>query len=209
MNNTKIYHIVHIDNLSSIIANGHLYADAEMRKRSSGSMVIGMNKIKERRLNLQLASHPGLCVGECVPFYFCPRSVMLYLLHMGNHPEVEYHGGQQAVVHLVFDLHKTIDWAEQCGLRWAFTNSNAGSFYFEDFADLADLDVIDWEAVNATRWSGLQDKKQAEFLVEQHFPWELVEEVGVYSFKEFQQVSGIFGIQRKVPLLKIRTEWYY
>ena len=134
---------------------------------------------------------------------------MLYLLHRGNHPEVEYRGGQRAVVHLVSDLYKTVNWAEQNGLRWAFSNSNAGSFYFEDYADLSDLDKIDWEAVKATQWNGRQDKKQAEFLVERCFPWELVEEVGVYSFKEFQHISDILGVQRKVPLFKIHAEWYY
>jgi CxxC-x17-CxxC domain-containing protein len=38
-----------------------------------------MNKIKERRLKLPLSSHFNLFVGDCVPFYFCPRSVMLYV----------------------------------------------------------------------------------------------------------------------------------
>jgi hypothetical protein len=87
-NEPKIYHIVHVDRLASIIAGG-LWCDAEVVRRAPPGTTIGMNAIKQRRLKeLTLASHPGLFVGECVPFYFCPRSIMLYLIYQGNHPEV-------------------------------------------------------------------------------------------------------------------------
>lgn len=91
----KIYHIVHVDRLPSIIMAGGLLCDAEIvRRAAAGSAhgmgtTIGMGSIKHRRLTqLTLASHPGLFVGECVPFYFCPRSIMLYLIHRANHPEL-------------------------------------------------------------------------------------------------------------------------
>ena len=81
----KIYHIMHVDRLPSIIADRHLWSDAEISRRSGlggdTGTTIGMNSIKEMRLTVrQLNSHPGLYVGQCVPFYFCPRSVMLYLV---------------------------------------------------------------------------------------------------------------------------------
>jgi ssDNA thymidine ADP-ribosyltransferase, DarT len=62
-----------------------------------------------------------------VPFYFCPRSIMLYLLHRGNHPELDYTGGQRPIVHLVADLHEIVRWAEAQGVRWAFSDRNAGT----------------------------------------------------------------------------------
>jgi len=46
-------------------------------------------------------------VGDCVPFYFCPRSVMLYLIYQGNHPDLQYHGGQDLVLHLEADLYRS------------------------------------------------------------------------------------------------------
>jgi hypothetical protein len=60
------------------------------------------------------------------------------------------------------------------------TNSNAGSYYFHDFADLNDLDKIDWTALQAMQWSNAKDRKQAKFLIEKRFPCKLVEEIGVY-----------------------------
>lgn len=82
----KIYHIAHVDRLPSIIADGCLWCDAEVERRAPPGT---MNSIKTRRLReLRLDSHPDLHVGDCVPFYFCPRSVMLYLIYQGNHAEL-------------------------------------------------------------------------------------------------------------------------
>jgi hypothetical protein len=58
-----------------------------------------MSTIKERRLRLAIECRPGLRVGDCVPFYFCPRSVMLFLLDRGNHPDLTYRGGQGPILH--------------------------------------------------------------------------------------------------------------
>ena len=67
-----------------------------------------MSEIKQRRLTNPVKCRPGLSVGECVPFYFCPRSVMLYVIHMANHPELKYRGGQGAIVHLEAGLYEAV-----------------------------------------------------------------------------------------------------
>ena len=108
---TQIYHITHVDNLASIVARGGLFSDAGMRSRGGPSAAIGMSTIKERRMQLPLKCHPGDRVGEYVPFYFCPRSIMLYLLYMGNHSEVTYREGQGSIVHLQCDAEAAIEWA--------------------------------------------------------------------------------------------------
>ena len=89
----KLYHIIHVDRLASVIADGHLWCDEAMVARPPVGTTIGMSDIKARRLASELSSHRGLRVGQCVPFYFCPRSVMLYLLHQGNHRNLSYRGG--------------------------------------------------------------------------------------------------------------------
>jgi len=123
----KIYHIVHhVDRLPSIIADRYLWCDAKITQSALPGTTIGMNSIKQRRLKSTLNSHPGLHVGACVPFYFCPRSVMLYLLYRANHPELSYRDGQNPIVHLKFDLHRAVAWAKAKQRRWAFTLSNAG-----------------------------------------------------------------------------------
>jgi len=205
----KIYHIVHVDRLASIIAGG-LWCDAEVGRRTPPGTTIGMNAIKERRLTeLTLASHPGLYVGECVPFYFCPRSIMLYLIYQGNHPDLEYRGGQGPIVHLESDLRQTIHWAEAQGQRWAFTLGNAGSRYFEDRSDLNQLGEIDWNAVNASDWRACKEGKQAEFLIEREFPWELISRIGVLSRTVNDQVLTAVQALAHKPVVEIKPEWYY
>lgn len=212
----KIYHIIHVDRLPSVLAEGCLLSDAEMVNRPDTGTVIGMNEIKRRRLNeLTLTSHPGLLVGQCVPFYFCPRSVMLYLIWQANHPNLGYRGGEGPIVHLEADLGATVRWAEGAGQRWAFTLSNAGAYGFEDRAALDSLDEVDWDAVGANRWSGagvpstVRHGKQAEFLVERHFPWELVERVGVRSREVAQRVSDSLTGRVHRPAMEIKKDWYY
>jgi len=211
----KIYHIVHVDRLASIATGGHLLSDAVMSGRQGAGTTIGMSKIKKRRLTLPLASHPRLNVGECVPFYWCPRSVMLYLIHCDNDPDLIYHGGQQPIVHLEADFQKTVKWAAKNEKRWAFTLSNAGSYYFEDRCQLAQLCEIDWNAVDAIWWSGprvssdVKEKKQAEFLVEECFPWGLVERIGVYSKPIANRVDqALTGVAHR-PLIETKRDWYY
>ncbi len=212
----KIYHIVHVDRLVSIITSDGLACDAAVVQANSAGTTIGMNSIKQQRLNeLHLTSHPDINVGGCVPFYFCPRSIMLYLIYRANHPELTYRGGQGPIVHLEADLFQSAAWAEQNGLRWAFTLSNAGAYYFEDRCDLTQLHEINWDAVQANRWAGngisrsVKEGKQAEFLVERFFSWNQVERIGVRSQAISHQVYTAMKNTTHRPPVEIKPEWYY
>ncbi|MBE7523168.1 MAG: DUF4433 domain-containing protein [Burkholderiales bacterium] len=206
----KLYHIAHVDRLPSIVADQCLWCDREVVRRAPAGTTIGMNSIKQRRLNeLRLTSHPALFVGDCVPFYFCPRSVMLYLIYRGNHAELSYRGGQGLIVHFEADLHAAVAWADAQPRRWAFTLSNAGARYFEDRSDLGQLGEIDWNAVQARDWRQCKDGKQAEFLLELSFPWHLVERIGVQSRATYAAAVSALAAHGHKPPVEIRPEWYY
>lgn len=203
----RLYHIVHVDRLASIIADGFRWSDARVRAEPKPGTAIGMERIKDRRLAIPLASRRGLMVGACVPFYFGPRSVMLYMLHRGN--QVDYRGGQEPIVHLVVDLHEAVAWAEAQKQQWAFTTSNAGSSYFDDHADLGRLDLIDWDAVRVRDWRKVRDAKQAEFLVEKRVPWSLVRGVGVQSERMARRAARIISEGGQQTPVKAYPSWYY
>src|ERR1700687_1641277 len=103
-----IYHITHVDNLPQILADGGLLSDRTMANRGGPSCPVGMSSIKQRRLTLPVTCHDGDFVGDYVPFYFCPRSVMLYLIYMRNHPDLAYRGGQDPIVHLEANVEEVV-----------------------------------------------------------------------------------------------------
>jgi hypothetical protein len=204
----KIYHIVHVNNLPSIVKDKHLWPDSIMVKQH-GAAVIGNNEIKADRLRLPVSSHPGTCVGEYVPFYFCPRSVMLYVISKRNHPNVAYGDGQGPVVHLVSDLHEVVEWANRLNIKWAFTDINAANRAADFYDDLEELDQLNWQAIEARSWASCRDHKMAEFLVHAKFPWTLVKGIGVHSEKVGKQAMTAFGNAIHRPPVKVRTDWYY
>ena len=207
----KIYHITHIDNFPAIIASGGLLSDAVIIQRGGPAAQIGMSQIKQRRLTLPVVCHQGICVGECVPFYFCPRSVMLYVLNMGNLPGVTYQGGQQPIVHLEADLHAVVAWANAHGRLWAFSTSNAGARYTNFYADLAGLNQINWAAIgnNVFRDSAVKEPKQSEFLIHESFPWDLVERIGVISQGRQADVNGVITVSQHRPPVDVKRDWYF
>lgn len=147
----SIYHITHVDNLPAIIAAGSLLSDTLIREQGGPVVTIGMAEIKQDRIERRVVHcHPGTMVGDYVPLYFCPRSVMLYLIYMANHQKLAYRGGQRPIVHLEADLHQAVQWADAQGRRWAFTLANAAARYVEFRNHLTQLDQLNWQAIAAT-----------------------------------------------------------
>ncbi len=134
---------------------------------------------------------------------------MLYLLHMANHAEITYRGGQQPILHLEADLKAAVAWAAERKRRWAFTLSNAGANYCEFRTDLADIDEVNWLAVEARQWSSQREAKQAEFLMHRGFPWSLVSRIGVYSMAVKLRVDEIMRDAKHKPRVELQPSWYY
>lgn len=208
----KIYHITHVNNLPAIVRQGVLLSDATIAARGGPSVTIGMSEIKRRRIEeITVSCHPETKVGDYVPFYFCPRSVMLYLIYRANHQDLSYRGGQGPIVHMEADLNEVVQWAEREGRRWAFSLSNAGSYYVEIRNDLAQINEVNWAAVAESdfRSSDVKEGKQAEFLVHGTFPWELVRRIGVCSADiKAQAEIALEGATHKPPV-EILRHWYY
>lgn len=135
----------------------------------------------------------------------------VYILHRGNHPDLNYAGGQSPILHLEADLYEVVNWAEGAGWRWAFTLSNAGARYTEFRSSLDQLDQINWPAVSATdfRDPTVKEGTQSEFLVRDFLPWLLVRRIGVHSMAVYQQVMQHLQGARHRPQVEIHREWYY
>ena len=208
----KIYHITHVKNLAAIVTEGCLVSDTTMMRRGGPKKTIGMSEIKRRRVEeLEVDCHPGTKVGDYVPFYLCPRSVMLYVLHCANHPDLTYRGGQGPIVHLEADLSTVVRRVKADGGRWAFSLSNAGAYYTEFRARLNELDELDWSAIAATdfRAAEVKEGKQAEFLVHKYFPFDLIERIGVRSAAVRMQAAAALAGSAHRPPIEVRADWYF
>jgi hypothetical protein len=206
---TSIYHITHIQNLRSIIAQAGLCCDTLTAERALGPIGIAHAHIKERRARRDVPGAMGGTLADYVPFYFAPRSPMLYAIHRGF--VVGYNGGQQQVVHLVASAEQVV--AKR--LPFAFTDGHAEMLISQFFSNLADLTQVDWQIMQATYWNDTQEdgdrkrRRQAEFLTHRFFPWPLITEIGVMTPGVAQDVQTILRDAAHQPHVTVRRHWYY
>lgn len=208
----KIYHITHVNNLTGIVAHMGLVSDANRITSGLTCLLVGMSTIKQRRLNeIGVSCHLGTTVGQYVPFYFCPRSIMLYILHMRNNPEVSYQGGQQPIIHLQADFNSVISWADANGVRWAFSDRNAGAYLTTFYNHPADLSQINWSAVTSLdfRDPRIKEGKQAEFLMFDFFPWTLIEKIGTINNTIATRVQTALTSSGHQPVIAVEPGWYF
>lgn len=198
------YHITDIANLGGIVARGGLLSDALM---AGANHNIGYDHIKRRRLTeIQVECCPNApFVGQFVPFYYCPRSVMLYVVNQGNTGKPA--GCQASIVHLVCRVATLAN----LGREWAISNGNAGAYHAVFRKDLQWLNELEWPAIRATSWKGMTHHKQAEFLVMDFVPWTAVELIGCYDEAAARavQVALQQAGANHLPEVGVRRGWYY
>ena len=204
-NDPQIFHITHLGNLPSIVRAGGLWCDAQRIARSVGSTNIGHKHIKTRRLARVVHLAAGGVLGDYVPFNFCPRSVMLYVVSRGHQ---DYAGGQREVVHLVSRMSTAVS----IGRPWAFTDRHAELAYAEYFDDPAKLPSVDWAVMPLEWWNTspeVRETRQAEFLLHDFFEWAKVEEVAVFDDGVKGAVTQILNGSSHIPPVVVRRDWYY
>jgi len=206
---TNIFHITHIDNLQGMINAGGLHCDRVTSERGLCLRNIGYAHIKERRARREVTVSMQGTLWDYVPFYFCPRSVMLYVNSKGRVPG--YADGQTPIVHLVTSAEKIL----ASGLPFLFTDGHAEVQFSIQYDDLANMNQLDWEVINANIWRDIDEdfdrkrRKQSEFLVYQFVPWIMIDEIGVINQDIYTQVVGIIRGSDHQPVVTIQPEWYY
>lgn len=197
-----IYHITDVENLPGILADGGLHSDAVIAGKTPA--VIGYDHIKARRLKeLRVPCCEDRFVGAFVPFYFCPRSPMLYIINIGGTGRLA--GCQQSVIHLV----STVAAGIGSGRAWAISSGNAGAFYASFAADLSALGGLDWAAIRATDWKGRISQKSAELLVADFFPWAGIHAIGCHNSDTAARVRGLIKSNLHRPPVTVEPTWYY
>ena len=81
---TPIYRIVHLDNLAVCLADGGLWAPGHAPGKPDRWKPIYNVELQAKRAARPVVCGPGGSLHDYVPFYFGPRSPMLFQLHTGR-----------------------------------------------------------------------------------------------------------------------------
>ena len=206
---TPIYHITHVGNLPGIIGAGGLQCNGTLKGAGTDYANIAHDTVQDRRQYTMVPCGPGGVLHDYVPFYFAPRSPMLYTISRGNVPTCPQ--GQGPIVHLV----STAQAVEAQGLGFALTNGHGIVVLTDFYDDLQQLDEVDWKVMPLKYWHDTAEepdrkrRRQAEFLVHRLFPWDLVTEIGVWTAAVQAQVQAALAATPHKPPVTIRPGWYY
>ncbi|MDE6483993.1 MAG: DUF4433 domain-containing protein [Duncaniella sp.] len=166
------FRITHIDNIPHILRFGIVRASSPMR--STEFVSIGDSQVIDIRKELVFNN---IRISECVPFYFGPRSPMLYVIQHG------YNGVRRQepedIVYCVLRLDDLINSNIEC----IFSNGHALSaltkFYDKD--SLNDINnLIRYDDVYASKWNNneydidIKRRKEAELLINDDVPLHLI-----------------------------------
>jgi hypothetical protein len=208
-NPTPIYHITHMENLEGIIAKGRLIAQSAQAWHGVDYCNIAHSTIQDRRSQTPVPCGPGGNLHDYIPFYFAPRSPMLYAIHKGSVDGCT--AGQNDIVYLVSSAQRV----HRSDNRYVFTDGHGIMALSDFYDDLQDLAQVDWQVMKDNYWADTDDdpdrkrRRQAEFLVHHNFDWNLVEEIAVLSQIEKNRVGTILNAATHKPPIIIRQDWYY
>lgn len=203
-------HFTHVQNLPGILAASCLRADNQVDRRSALTVEAADLEIKSSRRTIRISLAPYGCVADYVPFYFAPRSPMLYKLAKGSVPT--YTGGQDPLVYLV----STVGAITAAGLRWLFSDGNCAASVTQIFDDLGLLDsVVDWPLMAARMWNNTADdpdrmrRRMAEFLVHESVPLSCVAGIVVRTEGMKEQVESLLTASGVRLPVGVRPGWYF
>lgn len=203
--NTEIFHITDVANLAAIIQSGGLISDIALASAGGPAVAIGYAHIKQRRMTeYRIPCVGNRFVGEFVPFYYCPRSPMLFTINQGNvvgRPA----GCQRTILHLVSSVQTALD----LNKPWALSDVGAGAAYAQFFNDPERLEGLNWDAIRATIWKGKMHEKQAEFLVADTFPWSAILGIGCHNDTVASRVRALIQGSAHQPRVFTNKNWYY
>lgn len=204
-----LYRITHIENIPHVLLHGITHRNSPYRNDQFVSIgdtsLIGFRTTKTLKIR-----DAEITLGDFIPFYFGTRMPMLYVIQHGYN--FASHTKPDDIVYMVVPLAKFI--ADDNRTLY-FTDGHATEYITKgyDRSDIDDLPgIIDWNAVQATKWSGegvetdMKRRKQAEFLTDKDIPYSFIHSFGCYNEYAKSKLEK-FGIDSS--LITIVPNAYY
>lgn len=193
--------MTHILNIPHILDVGFVHADSP--KASRNYISIGDSSMIRARADRDAA---GKTLDQYIPFYFGPRSPMLYVIQNGFNGVIKR--SPRDIVYCVLRVDAVVD----SNLRFIFTDGHAADHITKTYQreEIKNIDnIISSDDVYAQFWNEDADakrKKEAELLFLDDVPASLISGYVVYNEKAMQQLIS-YGIPEDKII--IRTNFYF
>lgn len=203
-----VYHFTRVEHLTIIVQRGLLcdaLADEVLQ------VEVGNRGIKAQRARRVVPVAPGGVVADYVPFYYAPRSPMMFAIHCGN--VSTYSEGCERLVYLV----STLERLHAAQLTVVGTDRNAVLEIADFSRELAEMvGLVDWPLMKARYWSNTEEdpdrreRRQAECLVHRLVPWSLIDTVVAKSEPVAAEVRAVLArIGSDQPRISVRPGLYF
>jgi len=219
-NPVRLFHITAFANLPDICVAGSL-----LSKNAGASAGIAYQNIAHvgaqgARSIKAVPNPPGGMVHDYVPFYFAPRSPMLFAVNGGKVAGCDWR--QQDIVY----FETTVERVTAGGSSFVFYDRNATLAFSMSYSDLARLDVIAWDLLTEApqldgfckywqnshsnpRYADRMERRQAEFLVRDRVPLANVLKIGVIDEVRAQEVRTILATAGVDSPVEVKRDWYF
>ena len=204
-----IYHITTISNLENIIKHDGLLCKTEIDRSEPNYVNIAYEGIQNKRHTKLVPLTPGGVLHDYVPFYFAPRSPMLYAIHTGciEHCTVP----QKEIIYLVVKISEI-----KTDLAYVFTDGHAIMDFSSFYNELSQLShVVDWKIMGSKYWNDdavnpdRKRKRQAEFLIHKKVPNKYIAGIAVYDKNAQDKVIEVLTNSEIELNVLVKRNWYY
>ena len=171
-------------------------------------MDIGNPELIDKRANHPVPLPPAGVLGDYVPFYFTPFSVMMKNIHSGR-------GVLQRANEEIVILVSSIPHIQEQGLDFLFTDSHAYYQWTNFYNDISDLDKIDWPILQARDFArdpndpAKFERYQAEALIHQSCPISGLLGIVCYTDALKKNIQQLLNERNLNLSVHARTGWYF
>ena len=174
------FRITHIDNMAYIVKCGLVRKQSPLR--DDNYISIGDRQIIQLREEIDVK---GYHISDYIPFYFGPRSPMLYVIQHGYNSVKRVE--PEKIIYCVIKLEDLAMNEIDCVFTDGHALSVLTSFYQKDKLSKIN-DIVSYDDVYSTQWNSefdidLKRRKEAELLVKTDLPANLICGYVVYNEK--------------------------
>lgn len=201
-----LYRITSRENLSHILEYG--ICNKNHPDANPDFVSIGNHDIIGRRNDHEVKIDGYGNIGDYVPFYFSPKSIMLFNILTGYGVSKV---NPEEIIFLITDIESAVN----CNQLYFFSDGQANTRISKHYNDLKDLNKIDWEVVQSGDFSKSNTdndrtrRYQAEFLIHRKVPVNCIKGIVVYNESCATFVKKKLALTDLIIQVHIKRSFYF